>query len=103
MQAKDQTRGVIQRGPFTRCDVIAEKLQGGTVIPADVKRALRIARDASETSEDRMKIIDALRVPGKDVFPQQWADAVLRNIAKKDNDPGIREAAERTLFFRKRR
>ncbi len=88
---------------ITRADVIAEKLQGSTVSAFDVKRSLKFARDTSLSPEDRVKIIDALSIPNNDVLPKDWSSAVLGSIAKKDNEPEVREAAKRTLFYRNRR
>lgn len=84
-------------------DVIAEKLQGSMVSTFEVKRSLKFARDPSLDPEDRVKIIDALSTPNKEVLPLDWSNAVLGNIAKKDEHPVVREAAQRTLFFRKRK
>ena len=82
-------------------DVVAEKLQGSTVSAFDVKRSLKFARDTSLAPEDRVKIIDALSVPNKEVLPLDWSNAVLGNIAKKDDNPDVRMAASKTLFHRK--
>ena len=84
-------------------DVIADKLQGSTVSTFDVRRGLRFAMDKSLPSEDRVKIIEALAIPGNDVLPLEWSKARLGNLANKDADPEVRNAASRTLFFRSRR
>ena len=84
-------------------DVIAEKLQGSTVSIFDVKRSLKFARDTSLAPEDRVKIIDALSTPNKEVLPLDWSNAVLGNIARKDDNPDVRVAASKTLFHRKRK
>ena len=98
-QIPDKSRGRITFG-----DVIAEKLQGSTVSTFTVKRALKFARDPALPSEDRVKIINALSTPSNDALPLDWSRALLGNIAKnKDNDPSVRDAAKRTLFYRTRK